>query len=134
MSLKEKTYLDDTPLWNYELVLLWYLLLHRYPLSSHWSMAVSASSLSSSQTANGKKMRVNDWTNRWRRTWSNALVSSYEEKQSGFYDRKQSASIIAASQMPPTPSLTVSYLRFQRQAAVEEDERDGNVGDGDLWL
>lgn len=72
---------DDTP------VLLWYLLLHRYPLSSHWSMAVSASSLSSSQTANGKKMRVNDWTNRWRRTWSNALVSSYEEKQPDFNDR-----------------------------------------------
>lgn len=27
-----------------------------------------------------------------------------------------------------------SYLRFQWQATVEENERDGNIRYGDLWL
>lgn len=53
-----------------------------YPLSSQRSMAVSVRTLSSSHTARGKKIRVKDWTNRWRRTWSTALVSSYKERKS----------------------------------------------------
>lgn len=48
-------------------------------------MAVSASTLSSSQTARGKKTSVNDWTNKWRRTWSNALVNSCEHTQMQTY-------------------------------------------------
>lgn len=47
-----------------------------HPLSSHSSMAVSASTLSSSHTASGKKSSVKDWTKRCRRMWSKALVSS----------------------------------------------------------
>lgn len=49
-----------------------------------------------------------------------------------FYHSHQSASIIVIYQV--SLALTVSYLCFQRQATVEEDERDGNVRDGDLWL
>lgn len=47
--------------------------------------------------------------------------------------RKQPASILGVPHVSATP-MAVSYLRFERQAAVEEDEGDCDVGDGDLRL
>lgn len=99
-----------------------------HPLSSHWSMEDSCSSWSSSQTASGKKMRVKDWTNRWRRTCRSAEVSSCRERD--------------AHKLPLTfPRRAWTHrggggatdLCLQGQAAVEEDDGDGDVGDGDLW-
>lgn len=59
-----------------------------HPLSSHSSMAVSASTLSSSHTASGKKSSVKDWTKRCRRTWSKALVSSCKTGKVFRYQRQ----------------------------------------------
>lgn len=105
-----------------------------HPLSSHSSMAVSASTLSSSHTASGKKSSVKDWTKRCRRMWSKALVSSCKTEKVAVTFARWRWSAVLSWIVWWLVGWMDSYLRFQRQATVEENEWHSNVRYCDLWL